>query len=70
MGGAARDSGEIDLLHALIRRRYGDRLTDEQLQALRKMVEAMVEHVVAMRGVSLTNADEPLQHFTPFRGDE
>ncbi len=70
MSVAARDPGEVDLRFALVRLRYGDRLSAEQLDALRRAVETIVEQVAALRAVPLTNADEPLQRFVPFRADE
>ena len=70
MSVAARDPGEVDLRFALVRLRYGDRLSAEQLDALRRAVETIVEQVAALRAVPLTNADEPLQRFAPFRADE
>ena len=69
MSPAARDPREVDLRHALVRQRYGDRLTAEQLEALRLAVEAIVDLAAAVRAVPLTNADEPLALFTPFRAD-
>lgn len=66
----ARDAVEVDLLLALVRHRYGDRLTGEQLEALRRAVETIAEHAAALRAAPLTNADEPLAPFTPFRADE
>jgi hypothetical protein len=70
MSEPARDPGETDLRFALVRLRYGDRLTAEQLDALRRAVETVVEQVAALRTVPLANADEPLQRFVPFRVDE
>jgi len=70
MSEPARDPGEADLRFALVRLRYGDRLTAEQLDALRRAVETVVEQVAALATVPLTNADEPLQRFVPFRADE
>ena len=64
------DSSETDLRFALVRRRYGDRLTPEQLDGVRRSVEAIAEQVAALRTVRLSNADEPLQCFVPFRADE
>jgi hypothetical protein len=65
----ARDPGEVDLLLALVRHRYGDRLTGEQLGALRRGIETIAEHAAALRAVPLTGGDEPLAPFTPFRAD-
>lgn len=64
------EGSEADLRFGLVRQRYGDRLTPEQLDALRKAVDALVEQVAVLRAVRLTNDVEPLQHFVPFRGDE
>jgi hypothetical protein len=66
----ARDPGEVDLLLALVRHRYGARLTTAELEALRQGVEVIVDLAAAVRAVPLTNADEPLAPFTPFRADE
>jgi hypothetical protein len=66
----AREPGEVDLLLALVRHRYGTRLTAAQLEALRQGIEAIVDLAAAVRAVPLTNADEPLAPFTPFRADE
>ena len=70
MSEPAHDAGEADLRFALVRLRYGDRLTTEQLDALRRAVETIVEQAAALATVRLTNADEPLQRFVPFRADE
>jgi len=60
---------EAVALFALVANRYGSRLTTEQLDELKKMVEGQVEAARALRAVRLTNADEPCQSFKPYRGD-
>ena len=70
MSEAASDPTEVELRFALVRRRYGDRLTPEQLDEVRRAVGAIVEMVTALRTVRLTNADEPGQRFVPFRAAE
>ena len=70
MSDADRDPAETELRLALVRHRYGSRLTAEQLDAVRHLVQTLVEHARALRAVPLANADEPLQRFTPFRADE
>ena len=60
---------EVVALFALVANRYGGRLTTEQLDEIRKMIEAQVEMARALRAVKLTNADEPFQPFTPYRGE-
>lgn len=52
-------SGEVDLLFALVRERYGRRLTPEELEAVRTGVTAIVEGARALRAVRLDNADGP-----------
>jgi len=51
---------EADLLFALVRDRYGSRLTSEELEAVRAGVAAIVEGARALRAVRLDNADGPL----------
>ena len=61
---------EADALFEIVRRRYGDRLTPEQQDDVRKMIGAQVEAAHALRAVRLTNADEPMQPFAPYRAAE
>ncbi|HET7340171.1 MAG TPA: hypothetical protein VFL90_01825 [Methylomirabilota bacterium] len=65
-----RGSDEAEELFAVVRRRYGARLTPEQLERVRRGVVAIVAQAAALRAVRLGNADEPVQRFTPFRADE
>jgi hypothetical protein len=60
---------EVDTLFALVRERYGGRLSPEELEAVRKGVEAIVQSARALRAVRLANADEPGQPFAPYRAD-
>jgi len=69
MSEAERAAEEVDELFALVRRRYGARLTAEELEGVRRGVVAIVAQVAALRAVRLSNADEPVQRFTPFRAD-
>jgi hypothetical protein len=65
-----RGPSDADLRFALVRRRYGDRLDAEELETLRRTVEAIVAQLAELRAVRLTNADEPLPQFSAFRADE
>ena len=56
---------ETDTLFEIVRQRYGARLTDDQLDDLRKIVRGQVDAARALRAVRLTNADEPFQRFEP-----
>jgi hypothetical protein len=58
---------EIDRLFELVRARYGDRLSAEQLAEVRQGVAGIVEAVQELRRVRLGNADEPAQPFAVFR---
>jgi hypothetical protein len=61
---------EIDLRLSLLRMRYGDRLSPDQVDDLRRTIEVIVAQVRSLRAVPLVNADEPLPRFVPLRGDE
>jgi hypothetical protein len=69
MDDTAPPSPSIDHLFALIRERYGARLTDAQLAEVRRGVEAVEHAVRALRAVRLDNADEPMPPFVPFRAE-
>jgi hypothetical protein len=58
---------EAEALFALVRSRYGNRLTEEQLAEIRDQIAGLVERVRVLRAVRLANADEPAQPFAPFR---
>jgi hypothetical protein len=58
-------SGEVDLLFAIVRERYGSRLTPEELAAVRAGVAAIVEGARALRAVRLDNGDGPLLPLSP-----
>jgi len=60
---------EVVTLFALVANRYGDQMTTEQLDEIKKMVEGQVEAARALRAVRLNNADEPFQAFTAYRGE-
>ena len=60
---------EVDTMLALVRERYGSRLDAEQLADVRTSIEAIVQAVRALRGVRLTNADEPGQPFAAYRAE-
>jgi hypothetical protein len=58
---------EIDLLMALVRQRYGSRLTAAELDGVRGGLASIVSLARALRAVRLGNADEPYPPFVPFR---
>jgi len=67
MSEPAKPDPETDALFEIVRLRYGDRLTREQLDELSRIVQAQVEAARALRLMRLTNADEPMQSFAPYR---
>ena len=65
----AEEPSEADLLFAFVRRRYAERLSAEELEALRRSVDEVARLSAALRSVKLANADEPFQRFEPYRAD-
>ena len=66
----SNESSEAEHLFNIIKERYGDRLSEEELTEVRKGVERMVEAAEKLRAVKLENSDEPFFVFRPYRGDE
>jgi hypothetical protein len=66
LGDAPADE-EIDLLMALVRQRYGDRLTAAELEGVRGGLASIVKLARALRAVRLGNGEEPYPPFVPFR---
>ena len=60
---------ETGALFEIVRKRYGDRLTREQLDEVSRIVQAQVEAARALRAMRLTNANEPMQPFAPYRAE-
>ncbi|MFI5373163.1 MAG: hypothetical protein ACHQ8D_00835 [Candidatus Rokuibacteriota bacterium] len=58
---------EVDTMLALVRERYGSRLSAEELDGIRTAIEGIVQAAHALRAVRLTNADEPGQSFAAYR---
>ena len=56
---------EADLVFALIRERYGSRLTAEQLEGVRKSIAVVVEEIKTLRAVPLRNSDGPYLPLPP-----
>ena len=61
---------ESETLFKLVIDRYGDRLSLEELEEVRKGVERITETAKALREVKLENWDEPFSIFKPFRKGE
>ena len=57
-------------LFEVVRARYGDRLSPEELEEVRKAVERIARMAEALRSVPLDYRDEPLTRFSPYRADQ
>ena len=55
-----------DILLALVKQRYGDRLGTQALEDVRKGIEGGLRLTASLRGVPLANGDEPFTCFTPY----
>ena len=69
MSEPAKPDPEGDALFEIVRQRYGDRLTPSLMDEVRKIVLAQVEAARALRAMRLTNANEPMQPFAPYRAE-
>ena len=58
---------ESDFLFQMVKDRYGDRLTADELEEVRKGVEGIVEAAKALRSVKLGNGTEPFSIFKPYK---
>ena len=58
---------EQEALRELVRRRYPNRLTSQQWEAVDKGVEAVAEMLAKLRAAPLANHDEPFTSFIPYR---
>ena len=71
MAEAADLSHEVELRLAMLRHWYGDQLSAEQWEEVRRQVRTeLVEVSQALAEVPLDPADEPQPLFTPYRSDE
>jgi len=65
------DNNEIDpdmeSMFNIVKQRYGNRLTPEELEEVQKTVEGIRKMAAALRAVKLNNDDEPFTRFVPYR---
>ena len=59
--------GEAEHLFNMVKGRYGDRLSPEELDEVRKAVESNLKAAHALRGIELDPRDEPFLVFAPYR---
>ena len=60
---------EQELLFAVVKEKYGNLLSDDQLDEVRQSVLGMSSFTQPLRSVRLTNDIEPFSTFRPYRGD-
>ncbi len=58
---------EAEFLFEMVKDRYGDRLSAEELEEVRKWVEGIAEAAEALRSVKLGNGTEPFSIFKPYK---
>jgi hypothetical protein len=61
---------EAEILFALVRQRYADRLDAAQLEEVRKTVEGLVRDLAALRAANIPDNAEPAQSFVAYRSDQ
>ena len=66
----SKESKESEHLFNIIKERYGERLSDDELAEVKKGVEKIVEAAEKLREIRLENGDEPFFVFKPYRGEE
>ena len=63
------ESSDMAYMFDIVKSRFGDRLTDEELKEVNKAVEGIGEMTASLRAVKLNNGDEPFTRFVPYRKD-
>lgn len=58
---------EVEERFNTVKRLYGDRLDEKQLEGVRTGVETIVRASQAVSAVRLENGDEPFSVFVPYR---
>ena len=61
---------ETSILMELVKERYGERLTEEQLEHVENSLKRVMGAGKALRDVPLENSDEPYNVFKPYRRKE
>ena len=70
MSNCEAKSNEYEVLFEILQNRYGDRLSPEELEEVRKGVERIAETAKALRSVKLENSAELFSVFKPYRREE
>jgi len=70
MNGTNDPDAEKEYLCRLIQYRYGDRLSAQAFEEVKKGIDGVIKTVTALRAVPLANSDEPMPRFIPYRGED
>ena len=60
---------DMEYMFNIVKMRFGDRLSAEELKEVNKTVKGIGEMTAALRAVKLNNGDEPFTRFVPYRKD-
>jgi len=66
----SEEKSESEHLFDIIKERYGERLSDDELAEVKKGVDRLMEAAEKLREIRLENGDEPFFVFRPYRGEE
>ncbi len=61
---------EKEYMFRRIKQLYGDRLSEEQLDAVKKKLDPVLSALEDIRRIPLENGDEPMIVFKPYREDQ
>ena len=62
-------SFDMAYMFNIVKQRFGDRLTAEELEEVQEAVEGIGKMTASLRAVKLNNGDEPFTRFVPYRKD-
>ncbi len=65
---SSKKQNEVEDHFKLIIDRFGQRLTQEERDEVKKALEANLDTAYSLRAIELKNSDEPFSIFKPIRG--
>jgi hypothetical protein len=69
MSNTIQTENDGKFLYDMLKRRYGERLSPEELEEVKKGVENIRKAADKLRSVNLQNSDGPPALFVPYRKD-
>ena len=58
---------EVNHRFEVLKHKYGERLSAEEMEAVRDDVKSLVQAAEELRSVKLRDSDEPISLFVPYR---